>query len=157
MYDFKRPFLQIAQTKEASSAKNIIIISSGAGVPEVGDRVEIIQNNSESYVDVAGAPRNITAVTAGTGKYTLTLDDDLPAQIDATTGAASLRVLFHPLKKIQKISIADSEINLKDLIITAEDQQDYKKLIIEVEIRNNDTGISTRLNSIEVVSEVLNI
>ena len=156
VYDFKRPFLQYAQTSAASSAKSEIVISSALGVPEVGDRVEIISRSYVSYSDVAGAPRNVTAVVAGTGKYTITLDDDLPALIDASTGTAVQTLLINPLKKIQKIEVDDASVNLKELIITAKDQQEYKKLIIEIEFRCNDTGIAPRLNSIEVLSEVLN-
>ena len=157
VYDFKRQFIRYVQTKLASSAKNEIVIGDDSIVPEVGDRIEIIERNLATYVDVAGAPRNITAVTAGTEKYTLTLDDDLPAQIDATTGTAALVAIVQPLKKIKKFSVSGSEIDLKALIVTAEDQQEFKKLIIEIEFRNRNVTTSPRLNSIEVVSEILNI
>lgn len=156
-YDYTRPFLQYVRLAAASAGAGIMVVSKTLGTPQVGDRVEIIERTLSTYSDVAAAPRNITAIATATN-YTLTLDDDLPDTIDATTGAAQLRALVSPLKLIKKVQITTLTTELKNLVITAEDMPEFKKLMLEVEFRITAVSgdlIAPRLNYIEITSEVM--
>lgn len=156
-YDFTRPFLQYTQLAAASASARTMVVSKILGTPQVGDRVEIIERTAANQVNVAAAPRNITAIVTATN-HTLTLDDDLPATIDATTAAGSLNVLISPLKLIKKVQLTTLTTELKDLVITAEDMPEFKKLMLEVEFRLTTVGgdlIAPRLNYIELTSEVM--
>ncbi len=150
-YDFKRPFLQRNQIKEASSAANQLILYNTQGLPAVGDRIEVIERTKAIYSDIAAAPRNVTAVSTAGSKYTLTLDDDLPDTPNAADESLGSRfVLINPLKKIEKISISGSEIDPEDLEIKVPDMPEFKKLMIEVEIRYTETGQSVGLASLDL-------
>lgn len=151
-YDFKKPFLQYSQIKEASAINQLILYNT-YGKPAVGDRVEVIERSAITEADIAGAPRNITAVSDAGGKYTLTLDENLPA----IPTANNQLVLIHSLKKIKKISIDSSEIDFKDFKIAVEDLPEYKKLLLEIEFRVTDGHPGPRLNSIEIISNVLKV
>ncbi|MHA1303376.1 MAG: hypothetical protein ACTSPI_06720 [Candidatus Heimdallarchaeaceae archaeon] len=151
-YNFSEPLVKYAQIASASTAKNQIIISDSNGVPEVGDRIEIIERTLSTESDVACAPRNITAVSGPTdNKYTVTLDEDLPAQINATLAAENAWVIFGPLLKAKKISV-NGDIDFKDFRIPIPSSPKFKKLLIEVEFR--PTKGSPRLNSIEIQSNI---
>ena len=147
-YDFKRPFLQRSKIAAVSSTSQLIISETAGtyGKPVVGDRVEVIERNNSAQADIAAAPRNVTAVSTAGGKHTLTLDDDLPD----TPTADDQFVLINPLIKIKKISISGSEINPEDLRIPVPDMPEFKKLMIEVEIRYTETGTSVGLASLDL-------
>ncbi len=155
-YDFTRPFYQRNQLKagNAESAAGTLVISDLC-TPQVGDRVEILDGGYASYVN-AGCPRNITAVTAGSGKYTLTLDEDLPTATTTGTYNWSGDVSVIPLKKAGKVSV-NGDIFLQDLSFDIPDQPEGKKFIFEIEIRNNDTTIGTipELNYMEVYYDII--
>jgi len=104
---------------------------------------------------VAGAIRNITAISTAGGVHTCTLDEDLPATIDANS-VNSFATLY-PLIKTTKKSFSGRTINNKDLVFEATGSPEFKKLLIEVEIRNNSsTGIAPGINYIEVYSTPTN-
>ena len=144
-YNFKRPFLQYAHITE-TSALNQLILDNGLGKPEVGDRIEIITQLG-GYPDIAAAPRNVTALDESGGKFTITLDDDLPD----TPVTQSQAVLINPLKRIKKISVTDATIDLDDLEFPVEDMPEFKKIMIEVEIRYSNTNASVILNTVELI------
>ena len=153
-YDFKRPFLQYSQLSAAGADASEMKISDALGKPEVGDRVEIIKRHHPTLADVAAAPRNVDTVTESGGNFVLALDDPLPATIDATTAAQSLDLLINPLKKIGKITVDALALDLIDVELDVKDMPDYQKIMIEVEIRNDDTNISIGLSEIELTSEI---
>lgn len=153
-YDFTRPFIQRSQLKsgETPIGSSQLIIRDDIGVPEIGDRVEIIQRDSSNFSNVAEAFRNITAITPGTGKYIIDVDEPFPEAISSLTQNNSLDVLFHPLKKLGrgKISINSSQLNLYGYNIPLAIQPRFKKMLFEIEVRCNNTNISPELNSIEI-------
>ncbi len=155
-YDFTRPFLQYGQLAAASTIDKITI-SDSLGIPQVGDRIEIIKKNAANQKDVAGAPRDITAVALAASKYTCTLADDLPIAIDATTASAALDVVINPLKKIKKISITTLAVDLKDLVISLKDLPEFRKMMFEIEFRVtavSDATISPRLDYVEISTDI---
>jgi len=155
-YDFTRPFHQRTQLKsgEGETNKDTLIVSNLC-VPQDGDRVEIISSQYSTHLN-AGCPRNITAVVAGDGKYTLTLDEELPEKTTATTYNTNGEVKVIPLKKAGKISV-NGDIYLKDLTFNIPDQPEGKKFIFEIEVRINDTSktYNPELNYMEVYYDIL--
>jgi hypothetical protein len=153
-YDFTKPFHKRTQLKsgESETIANSLVVSDLC-VPQVGDRVEIIQSGYSTHLN-AGCPRNITAVTAGSGKYTLTLDEDLPAATTTTTYNAFSEVKIIPLKKAGKVSV-NGNINMQDLTFYIPDQPEGKKFIFEIEVRCGHTSISPELNYMEVYYDIL--
>lgn len=147
-YDFKRPFLQYSQIAAVSSTSQLIIseLAGTYGKPVVGDRVEVIERSDATEADIAAAPRNVTAISTAASKHTLTLDEVLPD----TPTADDQYVLINPLKKIKKITISGSEINPEDLRIPVPNMPEFKKLMIEVEIRYTETGQSVGLASLDL-------
>lgn len=156
-FNFSKGFIGRSQLKsgETPSGSSQLIITSSLFVPSVGDRLEIQGLNSTNYANSAGAFRNITAVTAGTGKYIIDVDEDFPEAIDAITQNSSAEVLFYPLKKLGKVSVNSKEIKLEGYDILLLDQPRFKKMLFEIEIRCGDTTISPELNSLEVNYEIL--
>jgi hypothetical protein len=154
-YDFTRPFYQRTQLKSGTTTTTAdsLVISSVLGVPQVGDRVEIIQSGYSTHLN-AGCPRNITAVTAGSGKYTLTLDEDLPTTTSTVTYSSNSECLIIPLKKAGKVSV-NGNINLQDMTFYIPDQPEGKKFIFEIEVRCGHTSISPELNYMEVYYDIL--
>jgi hypothetical protein len=155
-YDFTRPFNQTARLKsgETTSVAGTLVIGSTMGVPQVGDRIEIIDRTDDGQSANAGCPRNITAVTAGTGKYTLTLDEDLPNTTSTATYSNESYCLITPLKKAGKVSV-NGNINLQDMTFYIPDQPEGKKFIFEIEVRCGHTSISPELNYMEVYYDIL--
>ena len=154
-YDFTKPFIRRSQLKsgETPTGSNQFIIVDTLGVPSVGDRVEIVgrigTNNS------AMAPRNITSIVAGTGKYTITVDEDFPYAIGAAEQNSSADVVFNPLKRIGSIKVENTAINLQGYDIPLLNQPMFKKMLFEIEVRCTSTNISPELNSLEVNYEIL--
>ncbi len=153
-YAFNKPFLQTSQIKAASSAANQLVIFDTTGVPNVGDRIEVIEKRLAAGADIAGAPRNITAVVAATGKYTLTLDDDLPATPNSNN--VNEYVVIHALTKIKKVTFSNTtSLDEKKFRLLPDAQPEFKRLMIEIEFRDaGDLFTSPQLNFIEVTSVV---
>jgi len=155
-YDFTRPFYQRNQLEAGNAETDAgTLVISDLCTPQVGDRIEIVGRDYASYLN-AGCPRNITAVTAGSGKYTLTLDEDLPTATTTGTYNSGGDVSIIPLKKAGKVSV-NGDIFLQDLSFDIPDQPEGKKFIFEIEIRNNDTTIRTipELNYMEVYYDII--
>ena len=151
-YDYQRPFYQYVQASGAGTDASTFAITKTLGMPYVGDRVEVQENGGNTAI--AGLPRNITAITTEASTYTLTLDSALPETLAAT----SQTIILNPLKKLKTITLDSYKINPDDLRIIPIGQPKFKKLMIEVEIR--DKGAKTyspeiQLNSIELKMEVL--
>jgi len=151
-YDYQRPFYQYAQTSGAGTDASNFAISKTIGIPYVGDRMEIQDNIGNTAV--AGLPRNITAVTTGASTYTLTLDSALPETLSNNTK----NIILNPLKKIKTITLDSYKIDPDKLRIIPIGQPKFKKLMLEIEIR--DKGVKTytpdiQLNSIELKMETL--
>lgn len=158
-YDFTRPYIQYQQLKtgETPSGSSQFIISSSLGLPQVGDKVDIIRRDSSTTVNSTMASRNITAITAGTSKYTIDVDDDFPVAINLATQNNAPIVLSYPLKKlgVGKISVEDTKLNLDGYKIQLLDQPRFKKMMFEIEIRCGDITIAPELNSLEINYEIL--
>lgn len=158
-YDFSRPFIKRSQLKtgETPSGSSQLIITSSLGVPSVGDRIEIIDRSSVNFSNNAYAIRNITAVTAGTGKYIIDVDEAFPSAVSTADQNYSLDVVFNPLKKlgVGKISVEDTKLNLDGYKIQLLDQPRFKKMMFEIEVRCGDTSIAPELNSLEINYEIL--
>lgn len=155
-YDFTKQLFQYTQLKsgQTATAANTLVVVDTLGVPSVGDRIEVIQKSASNQKLLAGSPRNITAVTAGTGIYTLTLDSDLPEAPDATTYNGSLMTTITPLKLVGKKSI-NTSIDLDDLTFQLADQPKGKKFLFEIDIKCTNTNIAPELNSLEIEYDVL--
>ena len=153
VYDYQRPFFQYVQTSGAGTDTTHFAISKTLGMPHVGDRMEITDNGGNAAI--AGLPRNITAITTGASTYTLTLDTALP---ETLTDYAKT-IFMNPLKKLKTITLNSYKINPDDLRIVPVGQPKFKKLMIEVEIRDrgneSTTSPAIQLNSIELKMEVL--
>jgi hypothetical protein len=155
-YDFTRPFYQRTQLKSGTTTTTAdsLVISSVLGVPQVGDRIEIIQRIDDLYSANSCSPRNIEAISSGTGSYTLTLDEDLPTTTSTVTYSSSPECLIIPLKKAGKVSV-NGNINLQDMTFYIPDQPEGKKFIFEIEVRCGHTSISPELNYMEVYYDIL--
>jgi len=152
-FNFSKGFVGRSQlmSGETPTGSSQIIIPSTLFIPSVGDRLEIQGLNSASYVNSAGAPRNITAVTAvGGTKYTIDVDDAFPVAINNTTQGSSAEVIFNPLKKLGKISVNSTQLNLDGYSIPLSSQPLFKKMIFEIEVRCGDITIAPQLNSMEI-------
>lgn len=151
-YDYSRPFIRRNQLKssETPTGSSQLILTNSMTMPEVGDRIEIIDRPYAMYVDSAYAPRNITAVTSATGKYIIDVDDPFPTAIDATTQNSSANVTINPLKKLGKISVNNSSLNLQGYDIPLLSQPRFKKMLFEIEIRCGDVNVIPQLNSMEL-------
>jgi len=153
-YDFTRPFIKYGNLKsgETPTTSSQLIIDSSLGVPSIGDRVEITSRAVTTVVDSAYAPRNITAITAATGKYTIDVDDAFPVQINAATQNSAAQVVFNPLIALgkKKISVTTDKIDLQGYTIPLSIQPRFKKMLFEIEVRCTDTTISPQLNYLEV-------
>ena len=154
-YDFTKPFIRRSQLKsgETPTGSNQFIIVDTLGVPSVGDRAEIVDRTSVN--NSAMAPRNITSIVAGTGKYTITVDEDFPYAIGATEQNSFADVVFNPLKRIGSIKVENTAINLQGYDIPLLNQPMFKKMLFEIEVRCTSTNISPELNSLEVNYEIL--
>ena len=155
-YDFKRPFNRRTQLKSgtAETDKNKMVVTELV-VPRVGDRVEIIDRQYVTSSDVAFCPRNITEVEAISGGYILTLDEDLPNKINATTYGNSTEVRLYPLTKVNKFSV-DYETNLNELeFYFPLEVARGKKFLFEIEVRCSQTTMPIELNSLEIEYDVL--
>ena len=154
-YDFSKPFYRYAQLLSTQTETNTTtLVVSNLVTPEVGDRIEIVQRSSNVLSANSLCPRNITAVVAGTGKYTLTLNEALPTVTSTTTYSNSNNCSLYALKYAGKISV-NGDINIKDLTFNIPDQPEGKKFIFEIEIRCGNTTISPELNYMEVGYDVL--
>ena len=152
VFDFQRPFYEYLQTSGAGTDASHFAVTKTQGMPRVGDRIEIQDNGGNDAI--AGLPRNITAITTGASTYTLTLDEALP---ETLTDYAK-NIILNPLKKLKTITLDSYKIDPDKLRIIPNGQPKFKKLMIEVEIR--DKGDKTyspqiQLNSIELKMEVL--
>jgi len=152
-YDYQRPFYQYAQTTGAGADATHLPITKTIGLPHAGDRIELTENGGNTAI--AGFPRNITAVETNAADYTLTLDTALPE----TPTDYTKDVILNPLKKLKTITLNSYKINPDDLRIIPNGQPKFKKLMIEIEIRDKGVvGTSSppiQINSIELKMEVL--
>lgn len=148
-YTYNKAFLQNSEISATSTASEIKLTEANFALPAVGDRIEVIQKTTVAENDVGGAIRNITAVSTAGGVHTCTLDEDLPAAIDSDL--VNNTVLLNPLIKTEKKSFSGKTIDLKNLVFLVTGQPEFKKLLIEVEFRNNSsTVIAPGLNYIEI-------
>jgi hypothetical protein len=156
-YDFTRPFLQYSNLKsgETPTGASQFIISSGAGLPQVGDKVEIITREASTTVNSTMASRSVSTVTAGTGKYTIDVSEAFPVAIDATTQNNTPMVLSYPLKELgkKKVSVNAGQLNLDGYTLPLLIQPRFKKMMFEIEVRCGDITISPQLNSLEITYE----
>ncbi len=154
-YDFTKPFIRRSQLKsgETPTGSNQFIIGNTLGVPSVGDRVEIVDRTGVN--NSAMAPRNITSIVAGTGKYTITVDEDFPYVIGVTEQGSFADITFNPLKRLGSVKVEDTAINLQGYDIPLLNQPMFKKMLFEIEVRCTSTNISPELNSLEVNYEIL--
>jgi len=154
-YDFTKPFIRRSQLKsgETPTGSNQFIIVDTLGVPSVGDRVEIVDRTGVNNSSMA--PRNITSIVAGTGKYTITVDEDFPYAIGATEQSSFADVVFNPLKRLGSVKVENTAINLQGYDIPLLNQPMFKKMLFEIEVRCTSTNISPELNSLEVNYEIL--
>jgi hypothetical protein len=152
-YTFTKAFLQYSSISGASAdAGEIKLTQTSFGLPVAGDRIEVIEKTTVAQPDIAGAIRNITSITTAAGVHTCELDENLPATPSAAS--ASSTVLINPLIKTEKKSFTGRTLDPKDLVFAAKGYPDFKKMIVEVEIRNNgSTTIAPQLDYLEVNSE----
>ena len=154
VYDYQSPFYQYTQTESASVDTSHLTLYKNTGLPRVGDRVEITNKNNASQ-DIAGYPRNITEIITNASDYEVTLDSALPEK----PSASGINVMINPLKKLKTITLNSYKINPDDLRIVPVGQPKFKKLMIEIEIRDrgNESTASPaiQINSIELKMEVL--
>ena len=142
-YDYRKPFLRYTTIQSTSSDVTHFTVGT-TYLPEVGDRAEIISRD-DTDADVAFAPRNVDSINTTTGVCTLT--EGLP-NIITSTGQT---ITYNPLKHVKKIEVRD-KIDLIDLEFAVADLPIYKKCMIEVEFRMNDTSSSPRLETVEITS-----
>jgi hypothetical protein len=156
-YDFTRPFLQYEQLKssETPTGASQFIIGSSAGLPQVGDKVEIIRRDGVTTVNSTMSSRSVSAVTSGTGKYTIDVSEAFPVAIDAATQNNTSLVLSYSLKELgkKKVSINATQLNLDGYTIPLLIQPRFKKMMFEIEVRCSDITISPQLNSLEITYE----
>ena len=152
-YDYQRPFFQYTQTSGAGTDSTHFSISKTLGMPYVGDRIELTENGGN--IAVAGMPKNITAVSVGASTYDLTIDSALP---ETLTDYAK-DTMLSPLKKLKTITLDSYKIDPDKLRIVPNGQPKFKKLMLEIEIRDrgneSTTSPAIQLNSIELKMEVL--
>ena len=92
---------------------------------------------------------------AGTGKYTITVDEDFPYAIGATEQNSFADVVFNPLKRIGSIKVENTAIYLQGYDIPLLNQPMFKKMLFEIEVRCTSTNIAPELNSLDVNYEIL--
>ena len=146
-YDFSRPLYQYTQVNATCPDASTVLVSKSLGLPRVGDRLEFAQNGSNN--NIAGCVRNITAVSEGASSYTLTLDSPLPE----TPLNNSQMIILNPLKKIKTISLTDYKIDEQALKFRVDGSPQFKKLLLEIEIRdrgNYSYTIPFGLNAVEL-------
>jgi len=141
-YDFRKPFSNHATNTDVPSSTTQFISSAALSV---GDRVEFISRLNSTYADICYAPRNVSSFNTTTSQ--VTLDEALPTAITE----ANRNFIYSPLKKIKKIEVRD-KISLEDLDFAVADLPIFKRCMIEVEFRMNNTGTNPTINSIELTS-----
>ena len=136
-YTFDRIFYQSGQVSSTSTDKSKITIYDSI-TPQVGDRIEIVDRESDVYPAITGETRKITAIShnTGAGTYELTVDSDF-----SDYPMSGQEVYIFPMRTISKtISITDLNTKIYKFSIDATGKPEFQQLLLEVEFRNNSGG-----------------
>lgn len=128
IYNFTRPLWGYAQSKQAGTVKNKIVVDGSVDASneaEVGDEITILEGVN------AGEIKHITAIAGkDTDTETWTLDGDLTANIEE-----SIMMNVCPFKKIDTLEITTPEI--KNYFFNISKKPEGKKFLIKVCIESD--------------------